>query len=230
MGMPIAWLVLATVAFVGSHFLLSHPLRSPLVKAVGLKAFQTLYSLVAIVTLVWMVLSFDAVPDGPMFWDGHAAVPWVAASVLTFVAIALLLASFTGNPALPGARIAGLSAILPRGVYKITRHPMMFAFALWAFAHILVAPTPRSFVLTGGILVLALGGAHMQDLKKEKLHGRDWRSWLKRTNYWPDLRKANELGWYWGLAVLPWLFITWLHLPAAGIPAGIWRAIFVGNY
>lgn len=230
MVMPLLWLILATSVFVGSHFLLSHPLRAALVKSLGLKVFQALYSLIAIVSLSWTVVAFDAAPREPLLWDGHSILAWIVASVLTFAATALFFASLTGNPALPGARVAGLSAILPRGVYKITRHPMMFAFALWAIAHIAIAPSPRTLVLMAGILVLSLGGAHLQDVKKEKLHGRDWRSWLKRTTFWPDLRKVNELGWYWGLAVLPWLLATWLHISLAHEPAGIWRAVIESLY
>lgn len=228
--MPLMWLLLATAAFVGSHFLLSHPLRAVLVKSLGIKVFQTIYSLVAIVTLAWAIIAFDAAPRDPSLWNGHAMAAWIVASLLTFAATALFLASLTGNPALPGARVAGLSAILPRGVYKMTRHPMMFAFVLWALAHIAIAPSPRTLVLMGGIILLALGGAHLQDRKKEKLHGRDWRSWLKRTSFWPELGKVNELGWYWGLALLPWLFATWLHIPLARAPAGIWRALFANSY
>lgn len=230
MNMPIVWLLSATGTFVGSHFLLSHPLRAPLVKAFGLKVFQTLYSLIAIVLLVWTIVKFGAAPRQPLLWDGHTLVPWIIASLLTLTALALFLASLTGNPALPGARVAGLSAVLPRGVYKITRHPMMFAFVLWAVAHIIVAPSPRSLVFCGGIIALALGGARLQDIKKEKLYGRDWRSWLKRTTYWPNLGKATELGWYWGVAVLPWLLITWLHMTLAHEPASIWRAIVAPGY
>ena len=37
---------------------------------------------------------------------------------------------------------------------------------LWSLAHVLVAPSPRNFVLFGGMIVLAIYGAHLQDVKK----------------------------------------------------------------
>ena len=40
--------ILAGIAFLGTHFLLSHPLRAPLVARVGEQAFLGLYSLVAL--------------------------------------------------------------------------------------------------------------------------------------------------------------------------------------
>jgi len=51
------WLAIAAIAFVGSHFLLSHPLRQPLVRAVGDGPFRGIYALVALVTfgaMIWI--------------------------------------------------------------------------------------------------------------------------------------------------------------------------------
>lgn len=188
----------------------------------GEKGFQGLYSVLAIASLTWAVVVFGRSPRAPLLWDGHQPAAWIVASVLTITATALFAASFDGNPALPGARVAGLSAIMPKGVFLVTRHPMMWAFALWALAHVVVAPSPRVLVLMGGMIALALGGAHLQDRKKDKLNGRDWRAWMRRTPFWPDLRRLPALGGYWAVALLAWLFVTWLHLPLAHEPAGVW--------
>ena len=223
-------LMLAMTAFIGSHYLLSHPLRARLVRVFGVRLFQLIYSLFAIITLSWVVITYHGAPQQPMLWDTYSVIPWIAATVLTYVATALFLASLSNNPAMPGARVAGLSAILPKGVYRITRHPMMMAFALWALAHALVAPGPRSLVLTGGIALLALGGAHMQDRKKVALYDRDWRAWMRQTPFWMRLEKLDKLGLYWGAAALPWLLVTWLHMPLARVPAGIWRWIAAAGW
>ena len=47
-------IAVAPTAFVGTHFLLSHPLREPIVDAVGNAAFLGIYSAVAAVTLGWL--------------------------------------------------------------------------------------------------------------------------------------------------------------------------------
>ncbi len=220
--MELIWLTTAMAAFLGTHFVLSHPLRAPLVRLIGLKGFLALYSLIAFATFGWVVVAFARTPAGPMLWDGMTALPWTLASLLTLVALALFMASLGGNPALAGARVHGLSAQLPRGVFKITRHPMMMAFAIWAVSHVVVAPTARTFILAGGITLLALAGSHLQDRKKKALHGGEWRAWVKRTSFWPDLAHAKELGVWLAAASFPWLAITWLHMPVAQIPAGIW--------
>ncbi|MCW1382193.1 NnrU family protein [Novosphingobium sp. KCTC 2891] len=223
--MDLVWLGAAMAAFLGTHFVLSHPLRAPLVRALGARGFQAVYSLIALATFGWTVIAFARTPAGTPLWDGTALVPWIVASLLTLVALALFMASLVGNPALPGARVHGLSAVLPRGVFRITRHPMMMGFALWSVSHILIAPTPRGFVLMGGLLLLALGGSHLQDEKKKALYGTEWRSWMKRTSFWPNLANIGELRIFLLGAILPWLFVTWLHIPLALVPAGPWRFI-----
>ena len=47
----VGMLVAASLAFVGTHFLLSHPFRAPLVSKLGEKGFAGFYSLVALLTL-----------------------------------------------------------------------------------------------------------------------------------------------------------------------------------
>jgi uncharacterized membrane protein len=54
----------AAIAFVGSHFLLSHPLRRPLVSKLGEKVFLLLYSLVAVATLGFLVHAYRQAPAG----------------------------------------------------------------------------------------------------------------------------------------------------------------------
>lgn len=220
-------LIAASTAFVGMHFALSHPLRAPLVQLAGEKGFSALYSLVALSTFVWMVLAFRAVgPGGTPLWDAMGPVPWAVATVIMLVASVLLGGSFIRNPAFPAPGAAKLAAQEPHGVFRVTRHPMMWSFALWACAHILLRPTPRQIALAGAIAILALVGSHLQDRKKEAQMGDAWAGWEAKTSYWPRfgaLAKAGTAEWIGG--ILGWLAVTWAHIHAAGVPAGIWRWI-----
>ncbi|CAM3233000.1 NnrU domain-containing protein [Sphingomonas antarctica] len=215
-------LILALAAFVGTHFAMSHPLRAPLVARLGAGGFLGLYSLVAALTLGWAAVAFRAAPYGDPLWAASDALWWVSTVVMLLAAI-LLVGSFFGNPALPGPQS---TAPIPaaRGVFAITRHPMMWSFALWSLAHALVSPRPAVLALSGAIAVLALVGANLQDGKKAGLHGERWRDWTGRTSFVPYGR-----GWAWpGLVasvggVALWLVATWVH-PLLGAPAaGIWR-------
>lgn len=224
MDHALANLIAASLAFVGSHFALSHPLRGPLVRLTGERAFPALYSLAAFATFGWLVVAFRAVPPAAPLWDGLASGPWVIATLLMLPASVLLVGSFIGNPALPALGASALAAKGPHGVFHVTRHPMMWSFALWSAAHLLVSPTPRVIVLSLAMAVLALVGSHMQDRKKQVLMGAAWQGWEARTSYWPKLgalAKAGAVPWLGGIAL--WLAASWAHGWLIAIPAGVWQ-------
>jgi len=219
-------LIAACLAFLGTHFALSHPLRAPMVRALGEKGFAGIYSLVALLTFGWMVWAFRRVPPyGVNLWSGFDEVSWTLASLLTLAALLLFLGSLRGNPAFPGVQVHPEGAQPePRGVFAVTRHPMMWGFALWALAHILIAPTGRTLLLGLTIGFLALVGAHLQDRKKAALMGAGWTAWEAKTHYWPRWRKIFGAGLgLWAVTLVLWLAITWAHIPTAYVPAGIWR-------
>ena len=224
MDHALANLTAASLAFVGTHFALSHPLRAPVVRITGEKAFPALYSLVAFATLGWLVMAFRAAPPAAPLWNGIADGPWIAATLLMLIASVLLVGSFIGNPALPAPGAAALASKPPHGVFQVTRHPMMWSFALWSAAHLLVSPTPRVIVLSLAVAVLALAGSHLQDRKKEVLMGGAWQGWEAKTSYWPKwgaLGKTGAVPWLGGIAL--WLAASWAHNPLIGMAAGVWR-------
>jgi uncharacterized membrane protein len=224
-------LIAACTAFVGFHFLLSHPLRGPLVKALGERGFQGAYSFVALAGFAWMVLTFRAIPPEPLWWMPSDAL-WLAATVAMLLASVLFVGSLFGNPAFPGRPDTG-AAPAPSGVFAITRHPMMWGFALWALVHAAVFPTASNAVLTAAILTLALVGAALQDRKKAMLQPGVWTQWQARTSYLPFAAQfAGKAPWTLGDTralvggATLWLIVTWAHVPlGGGMAAGIWRWI-----
>lgn len=217
----------AAVAFVGTHFLLSHPLRGTLVARFGEKGFLGIYSLVAFATLIWLAIAYRAAPAQTPLWP-VGDVAWAVATAIMLLASVLFMGSLVRNPALPGPTPAAAPVPEPRGVFAITRHPMMWGFALWGVAHILVYPEPSNIALAGAIIVLALIGAHLQDRKKARLQPDFWPEWEARTSYWPFAarRPIGSLGGHaLGGGIVVWLVATWAHIPLAGWAAGIWRWI-----
>lgn len=221
--------VLATAgSFVGTHFILSHPLRRPLVSAIGEKAFSALYSVVAFVTMGATVWAYRAAPVTAPIWDVGDGL-WAVSTAAMLIASILLLGSLVGNPALPGA--AGNAATASaRGVYSVTRHPMMWAFAIWGACHILIFPIAKNIIVSGAIVVLALAGAALQDRKKAALDPQGWTAWENRTSYVPFAAIARGRAKFGGFGahalgggLVTWLAATWAHIPLAGWPAGIWR-------
>lgn len=225
MDASLVHLAVATIMFVGSHFIMSGPLRTALIAKMGTQPFLLLYSFVSIGTLAWAIIVFDRTDADGALWNGMHPLPWLLASVLTIVALALLLPSFARNPALPGKNAAGLGTVIPSGVFKITRHPMMWGIALWALAHIIAAPTGRSIVLMAGMIVLALLGSHFQDKRKGEWNKREYGPWLRRTSFWPRIEHFGAIGVIWIIAFLVWFLITWTHYHFFGIPAGLWLLV-----
>lgn len=213
-------LIEASLAFVGTHFLMSHPLRAGLVAKLGEVGFAISYTVVSLLTFGWMIWAYPAASaEAPApLWD-TGQVGWIVATLLMWLGSVLFLGSLRRNPAFPrpGKKIEKIDE--PNGVYAITRHPMMWGFALWAIVHAIVNPTEASLVLGFALAFLALVGAVLQDRKKEMLLGELWRGWKAKTSFIPygkGLKSADAFALATGTLV--WLAATWVHNP----PVGVW--------
>ena len=211
----LAVLTVASVAFVGTHFLMSHPLRASMIGALGERGFASVYSIVSLILFGAMVYFYPAASReaGPL-WIAEDAL-WAVACLLMWLGTILFVGSLRRNPALPrpGKRIERIDD--PTGVFAITRHPMMWGFALWGLVHILVHPTPADWMLGGSFIILALGGSVAQDRKKERLMGDVWRGWEAKTAFVP-FGRGLALPDIFSFAVGTILFLaaTWWHQPA----------------
>jgi uncharacterized membrane protein len=213
---PQAGLFLSSIAFVGTHFLMSHPLRAPMVRAMGEKAFQGLYSLISLILFGLMIYFYRVIGREPPLWNAGQA-GWIAGTILMWFGAILFVGSFVRNPALPGA--AGPRGG-PHGVFTITRHPMMWGFAIWAAVHLTVIAMPKAIVFDGAILVLALFGAAGQDRKKQALLGEDWHDWSAQTAFFPFARGLRNPGLFaFAAGTALFLIATWLH----PFPVGLWH-------
>ena len=221
---PLLLLALASIAFVWTHFLMSHPLRATMVGAIGERGFSLTYVIVSFATLYAMVHFYrPAFAQSPaVLWESGTA-SWTVATLLMWFGAILFVGSLRRNPAFPtgGAPVTEIGEA--RGVFAITRHPMMWGFATWALVHVIANPTPASLIVSAAIAILALGGAYGQDFKKEKLVGEAWRDWESRTSFQPFGRGFASPG---GFAMvggtLLWLAATYAHGALGYRPAGIW--------
>ena len=229
---PLTSLSLACGSFVGTHLLMSHPLRAPLVRMLGPKGFQALYILISLGTFGWIIGAWRALPAMAPAWVAGDGL-WMVATILMGFASILLAGSFIGNPAMPSSGALSMAMRNPVGVFAITRHPMMWSIALWAIIHLLIWPTIANGIVCFSILILALVGAAGQDGKKAQAMGDAWRGWCRRTAFFPFTGQiSGRIGWAtawpgWGALLgggAIWLLATWTHVPlGASMAAGIWR-------
>lgn len=216
-------LIAGAVSFVGSHFVMSHPLRAPMVKALGERGFQLAYVLVSFATFALMVQGFNAAPKEMPLWGATDPV-WAVGTVLMWLGSVLFVGSLVGNPALPTPAAKRDAAEEPHGVFRITRHPMMWGFALWGVVHMLVAPRPDVFILAGSLTVLALVGSRLQDGKKFVQMGDAWMQWQGKTSFVPFGRGLAFPGWSpLVVGTIFWLIASWAHKPLAGFAGGVFR-------
>lgn len=218
----IGWLIVAISAFVGGHELLSHPLRAPLVARIGERGFTIVYALVAFSTLGWAVQLWKAItPD--RLWMAPVWLHLVCIVLMAFAAILFVGSVTAPNPALMGMPAGGR----PRGVQRITRHPMMWSFAIWGFVHIVLSADSRTIVLASGIITLALFGAAMQDGKK-KAQNPTYGEHMAATGFAPFGAQFRGRA-KWGSAVpglvatvgglALWAVLLWGHPRVIGVPA-----------
>lgn len=194
-------LVIALLAFVGSHFLLSHPLRQPLMRVAGRKGFLGIYSLVALGTLAWVILGYTQAPV-VFLWE-PPAFSYPLTALLMLLALVLLAGSLLQpNPTLvrmgdpDGKAAAARLTGAPRGVLAITRHPMMWGIGLWAISHALVNGDAATVFLCLGIGVLALVGAALQDRRKAAEFGSAWHAFATVTSFFPFAAQlSGRLSW-----------------------------------
>lgn len=219
-------------AFVVSHILLaSPPTRDALVARLGENGFRIGYSLLSLALLVGAIQAYRAVPPGPLLWVAPAGA-WHLSTFIMLIASILFVGSLTpANRALAGVPLSERPAT---GVLAITRHPMMWAFGLWAAVHVLLSGMLDTVILAGGLGLLALLGAAAQDGKKRRQLGANWEAWEAQTSYWPlgaQVTGRQPWGSLWVGAVplvggvILWLLLTWLHpslMRAPAVPPWNW--------
>ncbi|MFH1603067.1 MAG: NnrU family protein [Pseudomonadota bacterium] len=196
---PMTHLTLATAAFVATHFVSSTPLRAALVRRLGENGYLGLYSLVAFALLGWMIWSYPEATGSPL-WSGLRAVPLV---VMPVALILVACGVMSRNPTAVRQANALDSPTVIRGILRITRHPMMWGFALWGGSHLLARGDEAALVFFGGLALLALAGTRLIDARKAATLGEDWRRFAAATSNIPFAAilagrnefRPREIGW-----------------------------------
>ena len=163
-------LLLACAVFLATHFMPSTPLRGVLVKSLGQWGYTGMYSVIAFGMIGWMSWAYTRAPVEPL-WPG---VRWLPALLMPISFILLACGLFANNPTIVGMYRLLKNADPARGIIRVTRHPVMWAFLLWALAHLLARGDLKSLVFFGSFAVLASVGALLMDRRKQRSLGENW--------------------------------------------------------
>ncbi|MDE0715687.1 MAG: NnrU family protein [Gammaproteobacteria bacterium] len=144
--------LLAITLFVVAHAVPpAPPVRRRLVSVLGRRLYLTVYSLVSLVLLAWVISAAVRAPLillwAPAGWQW--VVP-VAAMPLAFWFLVAGLAE--ANPLSISFRRRDPAVPLPP-IVRITRHPVIWGFLIWAGAHVPPNGDVVSLILFGGMTV-----------------------------------------------------------------------------
>lgn len=178
-------LVIATILFLGHHFLTArHFIKDPIVKVIGKKGNLVLYSGLSIVLLIWMIWAYADAPEIEIW-----AVTDQARNVALFVnplAMILLVCGYY-NPS-PTALIGHDFRLEQKlsWVTRVTRHPVMSAVAILCLSHMAVNGDLASLILFGSNAFLAIAGMPIMDAKKQEKWGEEtWEAFAAQTSAMP---------------------------------------------
>ncbi len=157
-----AWLV-----FLAAHSLpAATGLRGRAIVRIGRRAYLALYSVVSIAALVWLISAaqraptFGIWPPGPL----TAAVPLMAMAPACLLFAAALTRP---NPLSVSFRGGATPAAAP-GILALTRHPILWAFFLWAAAHAVANGDLVGLIMFGGFAAFSLAGMRIMNARAQR--------------------------------------------------------------
>lgn len=221
--MSLALLILFSILFAVTHIGMSHdPYRSGMSEKLGEKPFMGIYSLVSLLTLGGAIWAFAATDDmGPVLWTLPG---WLYPLVhlLMLMGLLLLVLAFA-NPSPAGMAPAAME---PRGVLRITRHPMNMGIASFALAHVIGNGTLGDLFFFGSLFVVGFFGPFHQDRRKVREKGEPYVAFQEKTGVVPFAAilsgktrlEVGEIRWPFAvLAVVGYLAVVLLHEKLFGI-------------
>lgn len=211
-------LLLAALLWIGVHVgIAGTRLRDRLVARIGETRFRALFSVLSIAVIVFLVRAWSVAPTEPL-WFVPGWLRWVLVAAM-LPAFVLFVASVSQpNPTMAGP--PGASAVPPRGMTRVTRHPMLWSFAIWAAVHVVGNGDIASVVFFGAFLVTALVGMPSIDAKLARRDPQAWQALSAATSILPFAAivaernhfVAREVGWpALAIGVIGWAALLALH-------------------
>ena len=220
-------LAIAALAWIAVHAgIAGTAVRSAIAGRFGDGLFRAGFSILSVVTISALIAAYSRVVkvDPVFLWSAPAWLGWVLVATMA-VAFVLFAASVTApNPtAVGGERVLGEEA---RGIGRVTRHPMLWSFALWSVVHMIGNGNVAALIFFGAFGVTALIGMPSIDRKLAARDPARWPRFAAQTSIVPFAAIAGgrnrlalgEIGiipFAVGLAL--WAVLLWLHPKLFGV-------------
>ena len=143
--------------------------RSWLVGRLGERLYLIIYGLVSLAIVAWLI---SAAVRAPTFviWPFQAWQAVLPLVLMPFALILLIASALSPNPLSVSLRPVSGEPALP-SVVSITRHPILWAFALWALSHLIANGDLVAVILFGGLGFFALMGMRILDRRTQRRLG-----------------------------------------------------------
>ncbi len=222
-------LLVAALVWIGVHVGIAGTRVRDLVAArIGDMPFRVLFSLASIAAIVFLVHAWSVSPAEPL-WFAPDWLRWILV-VAMLPAFLLFVASVSQpNPTMIGP--PGATATPPRGMTRVTRHPMLWSFAIWSAVHVVGNGDSASIVFFGAFLITALAGMPSIDAKLARRDPATWQALSAATSIVPfaaivagrNRFVPREFGWLTPLlAVIAWAAMLLLHPVLFGVAPVAW--------
>lgn len=165
-GMNMLNFAAALIAFLGAHVVpRATGLRDWGINRFGRKVYMTVYSLMSLGLLAWLVVAALNAPYIGL-WITTKATVGIAIAMM-FVACILFATGATRANSLSISFRGGETDIEQPGVLALVRHPIILGFLFWAAAHLLVNGDVVGVILFGGMLVFSAFGMRIAQKRAE---------------------------------------------------------------
>jgi uncharacterized membrane protein len=208
---PTLSIALLWLAFTATHLGLASVRVEPKLRArLGDVGFLVLYSAVALALFVPLVtIYFGNRHAGPWLWVVPVG-PVLRALLYLGMTLGVILAVGSLLRPSPASLVPNAPSEV-RGVYRVTRHPLVLGLALvWAL-HLVPNASTADVAFFGGFVLFSLAGARHQDARKLAAGDPKFREFHAATSFLPFGRGAS------GLAELPPLVVALGVVAALGI-------------
>ncbi len=168
-------------------------LRQRLINVLGRRTYLTLYSIASIAALAWVIsASFRA--SQIVIWT---AAPWQAVVTLVFMPVSLwflITGIAANNPLSISLRRREVEESLAPTIV-ITRHPVLWGFAIWAGSHIPPNGDLVSLILFGMLTALSVMGFKLLDFRaRRRLGSEQWMEISRCTSIIPFVAVLSNRG------------------------------------
>lgn len=186
---------LALVAFTASHFVPRiGDLRGRLIERVGRRVYFSVYGLISIALLIWVISAAGRAPFVEL-WPQSLWMRWLPNLAMPLAVVLIVNGIGIAQPfTLGGKRQATFDPADP-GFAAISRHPLFLALALWSLSHLVVNGDLAHAILFGLFGALALVAIPIFDAQARHTLGPDTEQDYFRVTHLFSLTALGDRAW-----------------------------------